>query len=275
MSEELLEQETDELQTDLPTEETEEQEEQEESASGPTDEDLAKAARLGWVPKDKYRGDPKRWVDADEFIRRGETELPILRERLRKQDDTIAEMQSTFKEFKEYHTKTVQAQYQKAVRELTAKQLEAVETADVAAFERVQKEMADLQKDFETPKTPETPAPNPVFVEWQSKNDWYGKDKEASAYADLIAPGFERVATPGSPEFFEAIANEVKLRFPQKFSNPQRNAPPAVEGGSVSASRGKKKTYADLPYSAKAACDKYVKNGLTTREQYVADYYEE
>jgi hypothetical protein len=38
---------------------------------------------MGWTAKEKFRGDPERWVDAATFVKNGEESLPILRERLR------------------------------------------------------------------------------------------------------------------------------------------------------------------------------------------------
>ena len=48
-----------------------------------SDEDVARARRMGWIPKDEYGGKPDNWRSAKDFIERGENEMPILRERLR------------------------------------------------------------------------------------------------------------------------------------------------------------------------------------------------
>ena len=45
--------------------------------SDPTLED--RAAQMGWVPVDKFRGDPAHWVDAETFVKKGEEVMPILR----------------------------------------------------------------------------------------------------------------------------------------------------------------------------------------------------
>lgn len=261
----------------------EELEQEEPKESEPSDEE-AKARRMGWVPREEYRGDQKRWVTAEEFIRRGENELPILRERLRKQDETIAEMQAMFKEFKSYHEKTAQRAYEKAARDLASREREAVESADVDAFDAIQKEKQELQEEFRRPSEEARQAPverpeqpeHPYYKEWLRKNEWYGKDQEAHEYANHVATFLAKTRPDlvGKADFMEAVTKEVKVRFPKKFENVNRNSPPAVETGGVG-NRSKKKSYADLPANAKAACDKYVGQGLTTREQYVKDYYED
>ena len=37
------------------------------------------ARTLGWVPAEEFKGDPNRWVDAETFVERGHTVMPILR----------------------------------------------------------------------------------------------------------------------------------------------------------------------------------------------------
>ena len=43
-----------------------------------------RARAMGWKPLAEYRGDPRRWTDAAEFIRKGEEELPVLRDQSRR-----------------------------------------------------------------------------------------------------------------------------------------------------------------------------------------------
>src|SRR5271154_5862973 len=38
-----------------------------------------KAKQMGWAPQEEFRGDPSKWIDADEYVRRGEQLMPILR----------------------------------------------------------------------------------------------------------------------------------------------------------------------------------------------------
>src|SRR5260370_13868990 len=38
----------------------------------PSNDYESEASRQGWVPRDKYRGDAAKWVDAKTFVERGE-----------------------------------------------------------------------------------------------------------------------------------------------------------------------------------------------------------
>ena len=62
------------------------------------DDTESRARAMGWVPKDQFRGPAENWRDAGEFVRRGEEELPILRERLRSTTREIERMNSDFQQ---------------------------------------------------------------------------------------------------------------------------------------------------------------------------------
>ena len=47
-----------------------------EQAAAPVEQE---ARTLGWVPAEEFKGDPNRWVDAETFVERGHTVMPILR----------------------------------------------------------------------------------------------------------------------------------------------------------------------------------------------------
>ena len=36
-----------------------------------------KASAIGWRPKDQWKGDPDKWVDADAFLKKGDEILPV------------------------------------------------------------------------------------------------------------------------------------------------------------------------------------------------------
>lgn len=145
-----------------------------------TRDDAAKieerARRIGWVPKDEFRGDPAKWAPADEFLERGERTLPILLERNRKIDDrlgkaekdnktlrdqladmngTLKEARDTFVEFRERTANVEQRAYQRARDELVAERDAAVAAADPAAFKAADTALTELDKT--APKPVATP----------------------------------------------------------------------------------------------------------------------
>ena len=244
-----------------------------------------RARRMGWVPAEDFRGDPHKWVDADEFVKRGEDIMPILKERNRVLDGQLSAMQSeladmkaTFKQFGEYHKQQIAAQYERALKDLKKQQLAAVEIGDVVAYQRAENEIgqvldqaAKLQPQQVQPQPQQSdPMNDPVFKSWLAENQWYGKHVEASGYANMAGDVLKNQGLTGKA-LLDAVAAEVKSKFPALVPKPK--AAPAVEGDVPSQGGGKGgKSYRDLPAAEKAACDRFVAKGIMTREQYVKDY---
>lgn len=235
-----------------------------------------KARKMGWTPKEEFKGDPEKWRDAAEFVERGENMLPIVKATVKKQERQIAELERTIKEFADYHSKTEQRAYEKAFKELKAKQIEAVAAGDAKAFAEVDAEMAALHK--EAAEKPKINVPgqgnDPVYDEWAGRNKWLedkALEKEAEAQAIYLR---ERGDKRTGAEFLDAVKERVKKEYPDKFENPRRNSAQSVEGAASVAKKGGK-TYADLPADAKAACDRFVAKKLLTKEAYVKQYFSE
>ena len=63
--------------------------------------EVEQAAReMGWRPKEEFRGDTAKWVDAETFVSRGENFIPILRADREKLRGENAEIKSALAETK-------------------------------------------------------------------------------------------------------------------------------------------------------------------------------
>src|SRR5437660_12303101 len=61
-----------------------------------------RARRMGWVPKEQWRGDGgAQWMPADEFVRRSEESFPILRERNEKLDQRLSATENELRSTRE------------------------------------------------------------------------------------------------------------------------------------------------------------------------------
>lgn len=247
-------------------------------------EDRARA--VGWAPKEEFRGDPDKWVEANVFLERADKDMGLLKSNNEKLHETvgvlrdeISEMKSTFSSFKDYHQESVETAkkqgYEKARADLVRRQKAAVEDGDSAAFDRLEADKQKLDDDYHKPPpaTESKPQVNGDFAGWARDNSWYGDDPIMRADADALGQ-FVQSRYPGlqGRAFFDKVTEEIKLRHPQKFNNVNRDAPATVTEGGEAPKRRQAKNYTNLPSDAKAACDKYVKQGLMTQEQYVNEY---
>jgi len=256
----------------------------------------SEARAQGWVAAEEFRGSESDWVDAETFVRRGKEIMPILRknnEKLLKElgeaRKIAEEARESAKEFREYQKQ----QFEKKTKDLEG-QLEqlkqakrdaitqgdgdrAIEIDD--AMDDLKEQRLEAKEDLKAAeeKAKEVPqiTQDPILNTWMEKNDWFGKDSRMTNIANGVGVTL-RQEDPNlaGQAFLDKLDSELQEMFPEKFGkkrtpNPMEGSPNGTARPSVSSG---KKTYNNLPPEAKAACDKFVKQGLMTKEAYVAEY---
>jgi hypothetical protein len=240
------------------------------------EETLLEAKRQGWVPQEEYNGPEDKWVDAETFVKKGKEINALLRKDNEFLKREVAEMKSTMMEFKKFHADTEKRAYERAMSDLREQKKEAISTGDGDKVLQIDDAIDELKA-----KKPEpvkaTPQIDPSFVSWNEENTWFGKDQELTAEANLIGEVIKRQnPTLLGTEFLDEVTKRVKKMYPEKFTNANRSRPSPVEGTTAPKTTSKGgKTFNDLPAEAKAACQKFEKQGLVTREQYLREYFGE
>ena len=268
-----------------------------------SDDAETKARDLGWSPKEEFRGDPDKWIDAESFVKRGEELMPILKANNRKLHDEVSNLRGELGEtkkllgaaaesieaLKEFNTKATL----KVAKEETGKLKDALKEARSEGDVDKELEIADQLKEHQAAiKAAETPAPkptapseDPAFKEWAKENEWFGKDKRKSSIA--IAIGNELKADPETKDLTgRAFLDKVTEEVEKTLGGTKPNGAGKVEGGGRSSggSSGGSKTFSELPPDAKAACDKLgvrlvgpgraYATAADWRKQYTAKYFE-
>ena len=243
-----------------------------------------KAKRLGWVPKDEFNGDPEQWRDADTFLKRGEEihgylkkDLDRLHSTLSQRDKEIAEIRATMEEFRAFHNETEARAYKRAIDELKQLKVAAIEQGDGSKVVEIDEQLDQLKDAQAKPRQSASKAPaeiNKEYQEWLPNNKWYLEDPELAEIAD----SFGDIVKKNNPnlvgkDFLEEVTKRVRKVAPDKFENPNRSqSTVGSSSGNRTPSGSKKKSYESLPVEAKAACDKFVKQGLLTVDQYLKEY---
>ena len=242
------------------------------------EETLSEAKRQGWVPQEDYNGPEDKWVDAETFVKKGK-EINAL---LRKDNDflkrEVAEMKTTMMEFKKFHAETEKRAYERAMSDLREQKKEAISTGDGDKVLQIDDAIDELKsRKIEAKAERPSNQPDPSFVSWNEENKWFGSDTELTNEANLIGEVIKRQnPTLIGSEFLDEVTKRVKKMYPEKFTNSNRARPSPVEGTTAPKATGKNgKGFNDLPPEAKAACQKFEKNGLLTRDQYLKEYFGE
>lgn len=244
----------------------------------------AEARKMGWTTKEEFKGDPAKWRPADEFVERGKSMLPIVQAKVRKQESEIAELKQTVKDFQDHLTKTEKNAYEKAMRDLRQERADAIAAGDAEGFDKADQRIEELKAEAHAKADKRQKADegkDPVYEEWAGRNKAILDDPDMSEYAEFVGQSLRNKGekTTGA-EFLDLVAEKVKARFPEKFTNPRREAAtPAVEGRATG-SRRSGTAYADMPADARAACDRMAKSfqddkaAAEFKKQYVANYFE-
>ena len=242
-----------------------------------------RARRMGWVPKDEFRGDPARWVTAEEFIEVGAGNNRILSERNEKLDrdlsaavGQIAELQTrvaesgqVLKALNDRFVNADRAAYARARADLQREMREATSEADVEKYDAAKEQLDALDRaPPQAPAAPAAPAaPRPtvdaVTAQWVSENPWF-KDDELSS-ASVIIHRRIMAENPGidQREALDRVTDEIKTRYADRFENPRRRAAGSTRAPTGDRTNGSRarvgRTYNDLPDDAKKACDMFVR----------------
>jgi hypothetical protein len=230
-----------------------------------TAEDVAR--KIGWVPKDEFKGNPDDWKPATDFIISGRdiqrgyaTELKGLRSQIDVMARTTADI--------------VKDRLEAQRAELTGRYNELVEEGNAAEAFKVSQRLLDIDRRVAAPPPG---APPPEVADFVERNKtWYDVDPAATLRAREVS---DKLAARGASvaDQLQAAERIVRTEFPDLFQgqrNGQRAAPAVHRPGSRSAAPSNKaKTFADLPPDNQKVARMMVENGSIPDVEAYSKYY--
>jgi len=259
-------------------------------------EAVEKEARVfGWVPKEEFRGSEDDWVDADTFVKRGKEINPILRKNnellMKKLDekareiDTIKKDVEEFKKFQKESFEKKKVELESQIADLKSQKRTAIAEGNgdlvVDLDDRID-ELKEAQREAKAeskappPQADTTPVEmDPEISSWLERNKWFGQDTEMTEMSNALGASVRKQFPHLSGrEFLDKIDEKLADYFPEKFLGKKPKVNPVDSSGSVRSSGSSgKKSYDNLPADAKAACDRFVKNGwIKSKQEYVDNY---
>lgn len=264
---------------------------------------IESASKRGWAPRDQYKGEPGKWVDAKTFLERGDRFASNLQREnadLRKKISSFEGTQKAFKSYMEGVMQQKDVQLTSAIAELRIQRSAAIREGDdtgaIAIEDRIdllkdqQKTVKDLPKDLEEEQeaaaTPAGPNTNdPVVDEWiEDGNQWFKEDPALQAYA--VAMGNKLIKegeTVKGRRFLDKVSEAMRQEFPRRFRKLDEAAgKPTTPRSPVESTAGRSttgtgaaggKTERDLPVEDLALMKQFVKEGWVTREKFLKDYF--
>src|SRR5574337_306043 len=225
------------------------------------------ALSQGWVPKEEFDGDAEKWVDAGEFIRRGE-----LFRKIESQSREMKDMRKALAQLAKHNSKIREVEYQRALETLKQEKKAALNEGDADKVVEIDDkiDLVKAQQRQQAQEVVQQAVPQEIHPElknWINKNPWYEQTPSMRAWAD--ARGVELAQEGKSPiDVLTALEKEVKTRFSEKFHNPNRDkaAPVSTQRG---AGTSKASPEFELSDVEKQVMNTLVKQGVLTREEYI------
>lgn len=231
----------------------------------PTEVEL-RAMESGWVPKEEYSGEEHKWVDAGEFLRRGE-----LFKKIENQSKELKDVKKALDEMKKLHSQVREVEYKRALETLREQKKTALLEGDADALLAVEDKI-DLVKEQQKLLAQEPVEPveqvNPEFQAWTERNNWYESNGPMKAFADALGTDLARTGMSPS-NVLKEVEKQVRAEFPNKFRNPNQDKPGAVEGAKA---KGASRISADnLSDDERRVMRTFVRTGVMTEEQYIKE----
>lgn len=249
-----------------------------------------RAREEGWRPRSEWKGDPKSWTPADEYLRMGDPKY--LRKALREQKEEVRKLAQAreqdakgFADRLDRMESMSKAQRAKMYSEIETARRQAVIAGDTEEYDRQNRLEQTLFEAEEAagkasakPKEQADDAPNEVVLDWVEANPWFETDQQLHFAAITINKRIaERHPSLSHEEQLERTAAEVKKRFPEKFGEkkpaPKTNGHSAVEGGQRMAAQPKGKGFTDIPAEERKIIERHIEEGLYPNKAEAAKAY--
>ena len=227
-----------------------------------------RAIDLGWRPKDDFDGDEATFIDAAEFVRR----QPLF-DKIESMGRELKETKKVLNLLQEHHKKVKETEFNRALDELKAEKKKALEDGDADKLLAVDDAIAEIRTAQITKQNEpqEQPQLHPDFVNWVNRNKWYAKDPEMRAFADAVGLQYKDSSGASNEDVLKYVEQRVKATYKDKFVNPNRTKPNAVENNnSVVESKNKADSF-ELSEDERKAMNTFVRNGVMTKEEYIAE----
>lgn len=235
------------------------------------------ASAQGWAPKDQWRGDPEKWIDAETFLDKGKKIQAIQKERNDHLTKEVKELRGLIVEQRDMAKKARLQGYKQALEEIEQRQLQAVQDVDENEFKKAKADekriLGQIEEEHKQPEVKE-PDTDPEYESWLEDNPWFMEDVDLQDFARATSIRIQNQTGLGGRKLYDEVTKKVKSAWPQKFGNPRRNDPPSVENGGKSSTKKKSgRTFDDMPPSAKDSFGKLQKQFKAQGIEYTKDEY--
>lgn len=236
------------------------------------DEAESQARLLGWRPKGEFNGDEEKFTDAKTFLNKANTNIPMLREnaeKIKQRNHRLEEQIKNLNDKLQALTKRADEAdrqgYERAVREIEARQRKAVADGDIDEYDNLQKQKEGLSA---RPQIPTQPTQPQISMEeqiaiqvFESQNPWFKEDEALNEDMCGFLMGI-RSKNPDLPlsEVLRRAKDKTIKANPEKFNTNKANT--VLSSDNI----GGRMSYASIPAADKANFDRELERNIRDLE---------
>jgi len=226
----------------------------------------------GWSGKEKWRGDPDKWVDAKTFVERGREFQSTLKEKANNLERKLKEQEDanerTLKMFDKLNKKAEKEAFDK----IRDQQKQALEDDNDSLYDELEAKKTKVADEYKA-EEPKAPQQDPSIANFKAENEWYNDDPVMRDYADKYC---QQMADKGYSitKQLEETKRYIVGHFPNKFENPRRQMAQTVSTGSAPSNVKKSKGWKDIPAADQKMGEGVMKSMGMTKADYVKSYFE-
>jgi hypothetical protein len=242
----------------------------------------AQARKYGWRPQSEFDRPSASWVDADRFLELPATNVKVLRDEIKKRDEDYSRQIEEVTRGTKMAVDRVRAQeqqrYEADLNAIRKAKREAVDMADVRAYEAAEKQEQALKAPDMQQAAPHAQGAqhDPYVTEYANANDWM-KNPILFDTARKLIDANPSALQMGAKEQIAYAETEVRRMYPAYFPATQTAAPSRasrVDGGGLGTGRARGKGADDLPADVRKVAREFVTEGVyKSMDEYAADYF--
>lgn len=218
------------------------------------------ASKMGWSPKDNWRGNPDAWKPADQYVIDSQKISSNLRDKL---NGLESQMERIVKTTGQITQQSVARARQEALDERSR----AFDEGDAQAFQQADNKLQQITQQ----QTPEISSEGQEFI--GSNKDWYGANQEATNYMNARVDYYAKQGLSNAKQL-ELGKDDVKAAFKELFPSTPKQSPVMNKPGARSTNTTAK-GFSSLPKDAQSIALEYEAKGICKKEEFAKTYYEQ
>jgi hypothetical protein len=265
-----------------------------EPATDTQSEAESEAGARGWVPKNQYKGDPNKWVDAVTFLARGQRYSSNLQREVEQLKKQLADFEGTKKAFVKFHEESMAKKDQEikeAISALRVQRSQATREGDDDLAIQLEDRIELLREQQKEVKAIPATAPiadnlapeevaNPILQEWiEDGNSWFKDDPKLRDFSVKLTEEMLRTGEPlRGRRLLDKVSERMKEEFPRRFrtaatTTTNKNLVESGSPGTGGSTPGSGRSERELPAEDRAIMKQLIAGGFTTKEKFLQSYF--